>query len=116
MQRKKFRRIVLMVMDSVGIGELPDAAKYGDQGSNTLGNTAKVVGGLPLPHLESLGLGRLVNLAKPANPKLIGSFGKMAELSNGKDTTAGHWEMAGLVVTQAFPTCPQGFPSSLLRK
>jgi phosphopentomutase len=111
-------------MDSVGVGELPDAAEYGDRGANTLGNAARAVGGLSLPNLESLGLGQLVSLRsgdyKIGDPRpaatspLMGSYGKMAELAKGKDTTTGHWEMMGVVVDRGFPTYPDGFPADLL--
>lgn len=107
-------------MDSVGIGELPDSAEYNDKGVNTLGHAAEAVGGISLPHLEQLGLGKLVNLTpnskRQTQSSLIGSYGKMAELSKGKDTTTGHWEMMGVVVRRAFPTYPKGFPSSIIRE
>lgn len=106
-----------MIMDSVGIGELPDADEYGDRGANTLGHTAEKVGGLPLPNLESLGLGRLVDLRTSGpEPQLKGSYGRMAEISKGKDTTTGHWEMTGIVVDRPFPTYPNGFPQDLIRE
>src|SRR5205814_4099872 len=111
---KKIWRVILMVMDSVGVGELPDAAEYGDQGSNTLEHAAAHVGGVSLPSLESLGLGRLVKLKEGAQNStvLVGAYGKMAEISKGKDTTTGHWEMMGVVVDKPFPTYPNGFPVS----
>lgn len=111
------RRAIVIVMDSVGIGELPDAAQYGDQGSNTLGNIAKQHGGLKLPNLESMGLGNiapLAGVAPVADPEAC--YGKMAELSPGKDTTTGHWEMAGIILDKAFPTFPNGFPADFLAK
>ena len=99
----------------MGCGELPDAAVYGDQGSNTLVNTARAVGGLKLPTLGGLGLGNIVPIrgVDPAVPARA-SFGRMAELSKGKDSTTGHWEIAGLVVEKAFPTFPSGFPPGLM--
>lgn len=112
-----FRRVFLIVMDSVGIGELPDAGRYGDAGSDTLGNIAKTQGGLKLPVLEKLGLGCIAPLAGmecAANP--LASYGKMAELSLGKDTTSGHWEMAGVPLFRAFPTYPNGFPAEVIDK
>ena len=122
----RIRRVVLIVMDSVGIGELPDAAEYGDRGSNTLEHAAKAVGGLSLPNLESLGLGALVKLRNgsyqvgdprpAASSPLMGCYGKMAELSKGKDTTTGHWEMMGIVVDRPFPTYPHGFPPEVMRE
>jgi phosphopentomutase len=109
------KRIILLVLDSVGAGELPDAAKYGDSGSNTLGNTARVVGGLNIPNLESLGLGNILPLegVPPAqNPKA--SYGKMCQRSAGKDTTTGHWELAGLILERPFPVYPHGFPPEII--
>ncbi len=108
-------RALLVVLDGVGIGELPDAADYGDTGSHTLRHVAEFVGGLRVPELERLGLGRVVDapgiraLADPA-----GAFGRLAERSPGKDSTTGHWELAGLVLDRAFPTYPHGFPQDLL--
>jgi len=109
------RRILLIVLDGLGIGELPDAGEYGDIGSNTLKNTAAAAGGLTLPNLESLGLGYLGNFRGIGRPeKLKGSFGKMSEASKGKDTTSGHWEMMGVVVDKPFPTYPHGFPPEVI--
>lgn len=109
-------RVVLMVMDSVGIGEMPDSPEYGDQGSNTLANISKEIGGLKVPNLAQLGLGNITDIpfVPPAvNPS--GNFGKMAEKSKGKDTTNGHWEMMGIILEKAFPTFPEGFPSEFIR-
>lgn len=109
------KRVVLIVLDSVGAGEAPDAAAYGDVGSNTLGNIAKKLGGLRLPNLGALGLGNilpLLGVAPAAAP--AGAYGKMQEVSCGKDTTAGHWEIAGTPVLQPLPTYPEGFPGALL--
>ncbi len=113
-----FRRVILIVLDSAGIGELPDAATYEDQGSNTLGNIARVTP-LGLPTLRSLGLDRLVALGHgPAKAgcreRPIGAFGRMAEASAGKDSVTGHWEMMGLVLDRPFPTFPTGFPPDLI--
>ncbi len=111
------RRAIIIVMDSVGMGELPDAYKYNDQGSNTLGNIAKAVNGFKLPNLQKLGLGNIdsmVGYDKESNPS--GSYGRMKEKSNGKDTTTGHWEMAGIVLDKPFPTYPNGFPKELIDK
>lgn len=93
------KKFFLLVLDGVGIGELPDASRYGDEGSNTLANMAKAVGGLNLPSLQKLGLGNIYPIEgiKPVlNP--LASFGKMAEISKGKDSTSGHWELGGLFV------------------
>ncbi|GAB6156937.1 phosphopentomutase [Desulfotomaculum varum] len=115
MAQRKVNRVTLIVLDSVGIGELPDAAEYGDQGSNTLANVARAVGGLKLPNLERLGLGNIHPiLGVPAVGDPLGAYGKMAEASKGKDTTTGHWEMAGIILEQPFPTYPQGFPPEII--
>lgn len=109
-------RVILLVLDGVGVGELPDAAQYGDQGSNTLAHVATAVGGLTLPNLESLGLGHIgefAGLRRMGEPD--GCFGRMAELSKGKDTTTGHWEMAGIVLDRPFPTYPDGFPLEVIK-
>lgn len=109
------QRIIVIVLDSVGIGELPDAAAYGDEGSDTLGNLSRAVGGLPLPHFQSLGLGNIAELAGiPPSSTPLASFGKMAERSAGKDTTTGHWELMGLVLEEPFPTYPKGFPEDVV--
>lgn len=106
-----------MVFDSLGVGELPDAAEFGDTGSNTLGNMAKEVGGLALPVLESLGLGNIIEVkGVPAVEYPIASFGKMAEVSCGKDTTVGLWEMTGVITERPFPTFPNGFPEDLIKE
>ncbi len=108
-------RAVIIVLDSVGIGELPDAKEYGDQGADTLGNLAEAVGGLNLPHLEEMGLGRIKPLAGlNSDLKAQGIYGKMAEASVGKDTTTGHWELAGLISRRPFPTYPEGFPEEII--
>jgi phosphopentomutase len=101
----------------VGCGELPDAALYGDTGSNTLANIARVTGGLRLPTLARLGLGNIVPIqgVHPAS-RPAANFGRMAELSMGKDSTTGHWELAGLIVEKAFPTFPSGFPGGLMER
>lgn len=112
-----FKRIFVVVLDSVGIGAMDDAAEYGDFGVNTLGNIARSQGGLFLPTLERLGLGRIAPLAGVApvgSPQA--SFGKMAEVSKGKDTTTGHWELAGCPVFTPFPVYPEGFPAELIRQ
>lgn len=109
------KNFFVIVLDGVGIGELPDAGKYNDEGSNTLCNTARAVGGLKLPNLESLGLGNvesILSINKVTNPQA--SFGKMAELSEGKDSTTGHWELAGLHVTTDFSYFPNGFNSEIV--
>jgi phosphopentomutase len=110
MDGSKFERVVWIVLDSVGIGEMPDAAAYGDVGSDTLGNIAKQRK-LTLPNLSALGLANikpLANLTPAASP--LASFGKCALASPGKDTTTGHWEMVGIHLEKPFPLFPHGFP------
>ncbi len=107
-------RVFLTVLDSVGVGELPDAAAYGDEGSDTLGNISRAVR-LKLPTLRSLGLPRVANIYGMAQVDApIGAFGRMAERSPGKDSVTGHWEMAGIILERAFPTFPQGFPADVI--
>lgn len=124
-----FRRAIVIVLDSVGVGELPDASVYGDQGSNTVGNIAKQIP-LKLPALRRLGFDRLVGLgtgghAGPplrgleivgADPRVGpgGAYGRMAEASAGKDSVTGHWEMMGIVLDRAFPTFPNGFAPGII--
>jgi phosphopentomutase len=112
-----FSRVVLIGLDSAGIGELPDAPAYGDQGSDTLGNIARTVR-LRLPILRSLGLERLVPALVPGSegPAVtpVGAYGRMAEASAGKDSVTGHWEMMGIVLDRPFPTFPNGFPPELI--
>ena len=109
------QRVLLIVLDGLGIGELPDADEYGDKGSNTLRNMADAVRGLNLPNLESLGLGFLGEFKGIGMPsQLKGCYGKMAEASKAKDTTSGHWEMMGVIVDKPFPTYPDGFPGEII--
>ena len=110
----QFKRVIWIVLDSVGIGELPDAADYGDAGRDTLGHIARSRA-LQLPNLVHTGLANikpLAHLRAPARP--VGFFGKGATVSPGKDTTTGHWEMAGIWLDQAFPVYPHGFPRDLI--
>jgi phosphopentomutase len=103
------------VLDAVGAGELPDAAQYGDEGSDTLGNVARAVGGLDLPSMEALGLGNVEPLdGCPPQPGAPAVAGRLIERSKGKDTTTGHWELMGIVTAQAFPTYPHGFPHDVI--
>jgi phosphopentomutase len=103
------------VLDAVGAGELPDAAEYGDEGSNTLGNVAKAVGGLDLPSLEALGLGNIEELQGcPPQPGAPAIAGRLVERSKGKDTTTGHWELMGVLTPTPFPTYPHGFPHDVI--
>ncbi len=108
-------RVVLLILDSVGAGELPDAAQFGDEGSNTLGNTARVVGGLKLPNMGAMGLGNIIEIeGVPPATVATGAYGKMAEMSQGKDTTIGHWEIVGIHSPKPLPTYPNGFPANLM--
>jgi phosphopentomutase len=108
-------RACIIVLDAVGAGELPDAADYGDEGSNTLGNVARVVGGLDLPNLEAFGLGNVEPLEGcPPQPGAPAVAGRLVERSKGKDTTTGHWELMGIVTPQALPTYPHGFPFEVI--
>ncbi|HEX2639615.1 MAG TPA: phosphopentomutase, partial [Pyrinomonadaceae bacterium] len=110
----KFDRICLIVLDSAGIGEMPDAADWGDAGADTFGNILKTKQ-VDLPNLQKLGLGNIRPLdGVPPIDEPNGSYGKCALKSNGKDTTTGHWEMAGIVLTKAFPTYPNGFPPEVV--
>ena len=113
--RSRFDRVLLIVLDSVGAGELPDADAYGDRGSDTLGNISRAIP-LQLPALRSLGLSRVSSVAddgRTAAP--LGACGRMAEASPGKDSVTGHWEIAGLVLDRAFPVFPNGFPRDVMR-
>ena len=108
-------RIVLIVLDSVGCGDAPDAEKYGDEGANTLSHISQAVGGLSLPNLGSMGLGNLTEIeGVPPNKTTLGAYGRLTEVSKGKDTTTGHWELGGVILNQPFPVYPQGFPEDLV--
>jgi phosphopentomutase len=111
------KKIIIIVMDGVGAGEAPDAKKYGDVGSSTLTNLAEAVNGLKLPNLEKLGFGNVTpmrGIMRLENP--LGCYGRLCEKSMGKDSTSGHWELAGLVLDFAFPTYPNGFPDYIIDK
>jgi phosphopentomutase len=114
-QPPRFRRVVLMVLDSVGIGEMPDAAQYGDAGSDTLGHVL-AHRQVQIANLSGLGLGNIKALPIAPASRPSGSFGKAATTSNGKDTTTGHWEMSGLIIEHPFPTYPNGFPARVIDK
>ncbi len=110
-------RVIIIVLDSVGIGELPDAYKFGDEGSNTLVNTAIAVGGLNIPNLESFGLGKIddiLGVSKDVEEKAF--YGKIIEKSAAKDTTSGHWEIMGVITEKPFPTYPDGFPDEVIEQ
>jgi len=110
-------RAILLVLDGVGAGALPDAAEYGDSGSSTLANVAQAVGGLDTPNLQRMGLGNILPIpGVPPTTGSIASWGRNREASAGKDTTTGHWEMMGLVIPRPFPVYPKGFPADVLEE
>jgi phosphopentomutase len=116
MNRPGGRRAIVLVMDACGVGALPDAALYGDEGTNTLAHLAEMAGGLRLPALGSLGLGSIVPLRgvpPPGDPAL---YGRLHPLGPGKDSIAGHWELMGVVLEHALPTYPQGFPPDVIAR
>jgi phosphopentomutase len=108
-----FNRVIIIVCDSMGIGEMPDAADYGDAGSDTLGHILQSRE-VKIPNLRRLGIANIRPLALPAIDDPIGCYGRAASASNGKDTTTGHWEMAGIITQNPFPTYPDGFPSYII--
>src|SRR5690554_5751545 len=114
----KFKRIFLIVADSVGVGALPDAAKYGDEGTNTFKHLSYAKADFHIPNLEKLGIGNITDINNTKKiDKPLASFGKMKELSVGKDTLTGHWEIMGLKVDRPFPSFDQnGFPLELIEK
>ncbi|MGD2080631.1 MAG: phosphopentomutase [Nitrospirota bacterium] len=110
-------RAIIIVLDGVGVGEMPDASRFGDRGNNTLGNLSRAVGGLSLPALGRMGVGNILNIqGVPPAPGPEASWGRMAEQSAGKDTITGHWEMAGIVSERPFPTYPEGFPPEIIEE
>lgn len=108
------KKVVLLILDSLGVGALPDAHLFGEKDCNTLGNINQVVGGLKIPNLVKLGLGHIVPSLNNTGEPAIGAYGKMAELSKGKDTTTGHWEIAGILTKDPMPTFPDGFPPEII--
>src|SRR5579862_1666641 len=109
------RCIAIIVLDGVGCGAGPDAAVYGDEGADSLGNTARAIGGMHLPHLGRLGLGNLTTIeGVPSDPAPIGLYGRLREASAGKDTVTGHWEMMGIISDRPQPTYPHGFPQDVV--
>lgn len=117
MNNAPFQRVFLLVLDSLGIGAMPDAADFGDTGAHTLAHIGKAVGGLNTPELARLGLGRISSIpGVPAAMKPAAAFGKCAEIAKGKDTTTGHWEMAGIRVAKPFPTYYEGFPDDFMKR
>ena len=111
------KNFIIILLDGVGVGELPDAGKFGDEGSNTIANIAKAVNNLSLPNLQKLGLGNITNIkGVPINNNPIASFGKMLEKAPGKDSVSGHWEISGLELDFDFPYYPNGFPKNIIDK
>ncbi len=112
------KRAVLIVLDSVGCGELPDAAKFGDEGSHTLGHIAQTVEGFDMPHMKALGLGNIPGLEDLGGGVDVAGagFGKMVEVSQGKDTATGHWEFVGLIMEDPFKTYPNGFDEDIIKE
>ncbi|WP_321328945.1 phosphopentomutase [uncultured Ilyobacter sp.] len=114
---KKIERATIIVLDSAGVGYLPDAAEFGDEGADTFGNISKECGGLNIPNLEKMGIGNLTEINGADKIKdTIGAYGKAAEKAKGKDTTTGHWEIAGVIGDKPFPTYPEGFPKEVLKE
>ena len=107
------KRVILIVLDSVGVGALPDAPAFGDAGANTVGHIAERMP-LHLPNMRALGLGHLPGISIPADENALGAYGRAAEKSMGKDTTTGHWEMSGVILSRPFPTYPNGFPKEVM--
>ena len=113
----EFSRAILIVLDGVGAGAAPDTAAYGDAGSDTLGNTARMVGGLRLPNLARMGLGNVAPIAGvPATGAAIAHHGRLRPVSAGKDSATGHWELMGCILAHPFPTYPNGFPADLIER
>ena len=113
----KINRVTLIVLDSVGAGELPDAKDFGDEGSNTLGNLSKATGGLNLPNMQKIGLGNITDITGVApNNNPDGAYGKAKEVSIGKDTTTGHWEMSGVILERPFPNYMKGFSEEVIKE
>ncbi|RLD17378.1 MAG: phosphopentomutase [Caldiserica bacterium] len=110
------KRVILIVLDSVGVGYMRDAKKFNDWGANTLGHLRDYFGKLDLPELEKMGLSRIIDLRSGRRIIPEGSFGKMKEKSNAKDTIVGHWELMGIISKKGFPLYPNGFPKSIIRK
>ena len=108
------KRVFLTVLDAVGCGELPDSASYGDAGANTIGHVVDVMHPT-LPNLARIGLGQVEGTHYPPDAQAVGGAGRCMEVSAGKDTTTGHWEIAGLRLEKPFPTFPEGFPEEFLR-
>lgn len=115
MMSERIKRVTLVVLDSVGCGDAPDAALYGDEGSNTLSNISQAVEGLYLPNLANLGFGNITPIeGVPPTSSAAGVYGRLTAVSTGKDTTTGHWELGGIILDRPFPVYPSGFPSEII--
>lgn len=112
----RHRKAVILLLDGVGVGALPDSKAFGDDGANTLAHVDEAVGGLEIPNLARWGLARIAELKRQPRTRPEAAHGKMAETSAGKDSTTGHWELAGLPLESPFPTYPRGFPESILER
>ncbi len=111
------KRVIWIILDSVGMGQAPDAGEFGDEGSDTIGHVSEKLGGLKIPNMESIGLGNIDGInGVNANKNPIGCYARLREMSNGKDTTIGHWEMTGIYSPVKFPTYPNGFPKEIIDK
>ena len=111
------KRVIVIVLDGVGVGEAPDAAAYGDEGSNSVGNTAQKIGGLTLPNMQKLGFGNIIPIEGiPAMQNSVSAYGKLKPKSAGKDSVTGHWELMGIYLENPFPTYPNGFSTSGCRR
>ncbi|MFQ6009260.1 MAG: phosphopentomutase [Candidatus Zixiibacteriota bacterium] len=111
------KRVILIIIDACGVGEMQDATEYGDSGAATIPNVARAVGGLAMPNCQKLGLGNIVEIAGIAiNKTADGCWGRMVEKSPGKDSTTGHWEIGGIILSKPFPLFPDGFPQDLVRE
>lgn len=114
---EQIKRVIVIVLDGVGVGEAPDASDYGDSGSNSVGNTARKLGGLALPNMQKLGFGNIIPIEGVAPTDARGvAWGKLTPKSAGKDSVTGHWELMGVHLAQAFPTYPHGFPDDIVQR
>lgn len=113
----EIKRVIVIVLDGLGVGEAPDATIYGDEGSNSVGNTAEKIGGLTVPNMQKLGFGNIIPIKGVAETDDVrGAWGKLQPKSAGKDSVTGHWELMGVYLEQPFPTYPNGFPDDILKK
>src|SRR5690606_22334862 len=113
----KMNRVIVIVLDGVGVGEAPDANIYGDEGSNSVANTAAKIGGLTVPHMQELGFGNIIPITGVSeSQKVKGAWGKLQPKSAGKDSVTGHWELMGVHLEHPFPTYPNGFPDDIVQK